>query len=357
MQILDQKTYDFDDVLIRPRHSEISSREEVNTTVSYICKHAGVQIRGCPVIVANMDTCGSINMAKALHEYKIFVALHKYYDPKDLIEFFKTQKSEYSFYTLGISNDDMYKLKHVSGYAPIKRICLDVANGYMYSFLDKIKHTRTLFQDAIIMAGNVATPEGVENIIKAGADCAKCGIANGGYCDSKHKTGIGLRQFTVAQECGQAAQELNALCCSDGGIREIGDICKCLGAGAHFTMCGSLFCGYEECDGEWDYEYKSNISYGSGQEPREIWVKESVPLAEKRKYRLKVYGMSSRAANDKYNGGLKTYRTSEGKEGYVEYKGPVSELAIDIKGGLASCCSYVGVKNLENLYKYCVFTI
>ena len=71
---------------------------------------------------------------------------------------------------------------------------------------------------------------------------------------------------------------------------------------------------------------------------------------------MKIYGMSSKIANDKYFGGLKSYRTSEGKEGWVKYKGSCLDMARDIKGSLARCCTYTNTKNLENLYKNCVFT-
>jgi GMP reductase len=329
MKIEEDIKLDFDDVLIKPQSSEISSRSEVNLIVSYICRHAGRQIRGCPVIVSNLDTTGTISMAKALYAEKMFVCLHKYIPDNDLIQFFNTEQSQYSFYTLGISDEDIEKFKRIKQKSNIQMACLDVANGYLYAFLDKIKYIRTLFPDLIIMAGNVCTPEGVENIIKAGASIAKCGLSNGNFCLTKYKTGIGYKQLSVAIECGQAANALNALCCSDGGCKTPADICKALGGGSHFVMCGKMFAGYDQCDGEW--VEKDGLRY------------------------LKAYGMSSKIANDKYNGGLRNYRTSEGKEELIEYNGDVQDLVLDIKGSLASCCTYTNTKNLENLKKNCVF--
>jgi len=330
MQIDYEIKLEFNEVLIRPKPSELKSRSEVNLNVSYLCKHSNQVILGFPVIVANMSCVGTISMARNLFPHGIFVALHKFIPEDELINFFNSEESKNSFYTIGL-NDDLEKLIRVSNASQhLDKICLDIANGYMYEFLDYIKKIRQKFPNKIIMAGNVATPEGVENIIKAGADIVKCGIGNGNFCETKNKAGVGYKQFSVAVECGQAANELNALCCSDGGCKSPADICKALGAGSHFVMTGGMFAGCDECDSEWKEE--------NGQK------------------KMLMYGMSSRIANEKYCGGLKTYRTSEGKEAWVVYKGKAENVALDIRGGVASCCTYTNTKNLENLKKNCQFT-
>jgi len=322
---------DYDDVYITPKPTELKSRADVNLQVSYITKHSKKRIYGLPVLVANMDKIGVPSMAKALHKYEIGVCLHKHYKQDEIVNFLNDDRSEFSFISSGITNDDFEKLKTIKAFTNKNfNICLDVANGYMYSFLDHIKKTRESFPNHIIMAGNVCTPEGVENIIKAGADIVKCGIGQGSKCDTKNKAGISYKQFSVSLECGQAANELHSLCCSDGGIKTVADICKSLGAGSHFAMCGGLFFGYKENETEW-------IKSGSDK-------------------KMLSYGMSSKKANEKFFGGLQDYRTSEGKEEYVLYKGEVSEIAQDIRGGLASVCTYTNTKNLENLYKNCSFT-
>jgi GMP reductase len=331
MQIENEIKLDFDDVLIKPRPSELKSRSEVNLDVGYLCKHSNRVISGFPVIVSNMSCVGTIPMAKTLYKHNFFVALHKFIEEYRLIEFFNSCESKNSFYTIGM-NDDLEKLDRIiQSSKHINKINIDVANGYMYSFLDYVKKIRQKYPNFIIMAGNVATPEGVENIIKAGADIAKCGIANGGHCDTKNKAGIGYKQFSVSMECGQAANELNALCCSDGGCKSPADICKALGSGSHFVMSGGLFAATDECESEW----------------------KTIDGVKK----MLMYGMSSKVANDKYCGGLKSYRASEGKESWINYKGPVEDVALDIRGGVASCCTYTNTKNLENLKKNCIFTI
>lgn len=340
MTISNEIKLNFSDVLISPKPTEISSRSEVNLEVSYITKHSNRKISGVPVIAANMDSCGTISMARELAKNKMFTALHKFIPVNNVVSFLSDRYhahkySNYVFLTSGnninkLNNTIQAILRYREKYQP--NICLDVANGYMYSFLDTIKRVRNIYSDAIIMAGNVCTPEGVENIIKAGADIVKVGLAQGGLCDTKNKAGIGSPQFSVAKECGQVANDLNALCCTDGGVKTPADICKGLAAGSHFSMCGSIFLGYNQCtDSNWKVDENNN------------------------KISMKAYGMSSKSANDKYMGGLKTYRTSEGKEKWIDYKGCVSELAQDIKGSLASCCSYCNTSRLENLHKNAQF--
>jgi GMP reductase len=328
MRIEEDIKLDFDDVLIKPIPSELESRSQVNLNVSYIGKHSNRIISGFPVIVSNLDSTGTIEMAEALYHHKTYVSLHKYIEFDKLLNWFNKIESKYTFYTVGISDNDFNKLIELSNLTTkLNNISIDTPNGYMYKFLDRIKIVRDRFPNCNIMAGNVITPEGVENIIKAGADIAKCGIASGGLCNTKNKAGVGSKQLSVAIECGQTANELNALACSDGGVKTSADICKALASGSHFLMAGSIFCGYKEC---------SNKPDENGQ--------------------CTIYGMSSKIANDKYNGGLKNYRADEGKVKKIPYKNDsVITLIEDIKGSLASCCTYTNTKNLENLKKNVTF--
>jgi len=164
--------------------------------------------------------------------------------------------------------------------------------------------------------------------------CVENNIAvHNSFCETKNKAGVSYKQFSVAVECGQAASELGALCCSDGGCSTPADICKALGGGSHLVMAGGLFSGVDECESEWQLDEIGN------------------------KKKMLMYGMSSKLANNKFFGGLKEYRTSEGKEGWVDYKGSVKDIIKDIKGSVASCCTYTNTKDLQNLSDNCIFTI
>lgn len=314
-----EKKYGFDEVFIIPSKTDVNSRSNVNLNISYTTKISNQTIQGCPVIVANLDTTGSIQMAKQLYKHKMFVGLNKYLEFNKVKDFFKTNESEFSFYTIGLNGDlDKVKELHETSF---KYLMIDIANGYISDFLKFVEKTRKIFPKLIIIAGNVCTPEGVKYLVEAGADIVKCGIGQGGLCETSAKAGIGYPQFSVAQECGNYARKIGALAISDGGTKTPADICKSLAAGSHFVMCGSIFLGYDECDGEW-----TNDKF------------------------LKAYGMSSKTANDKYNNGLKEYRTSEGvNEKLISHKGKVENLVLDIKGSLASCCSYTNSFNLQDL--------
>ena len=181
MKILEDLKLDFDDVLITPKPSELTSRSEVNLNVAYVCKHSKKMFYGCPIILANMDTVGQIPVAKEAAKENVWTALHKFYDEEALVKFAFNEQDIYKncFISCGISKEEFQRIKGLSQLIHIHSICIDAANAYTYSFLDCIKRIRDLLPDTIIMAGNVCTPEGVENIIKAGADIAKSGIANG----------------------------------------------------------------------------------------------------------------------------------------------------------------------------------
>lgn len=319
----------FDDVYIKPRPSEIDSRKNVDLNVSYITLHSKRRFNGIPVILSNMDTVGQINIAKTVYNHGFWTCLHKFYNEKQLYYHFTSSNFDKSFITIG-PTIDLDFIKDLP--FKINAICIDAANAYLYKFLDFVKIIRDMFPDTILMAGNVCTPEGVENLIRAGTDIVKCGIANGEFCDTKNKAGIGYKQFSVALECGQAANELHALCCSDGGCKSPSDIAKAIAAGSHMVMIGSIFGGVSEAN-------------------ESEWIEKDGELY------MKMYGMSSKFANEKYFGGLQEYRTSEGKEGFVKNKGSANDICLDIMGGLASCCTYSNISRIENLHKNAIFTV
>lgn len=170
----------FDDVYIIPKASELKSRSEVNLDIAYITKHSKKRLYGRPIMISNMDGIGTIEMAEAVYPQRIFTLLTKFEDRKHIANFLRNKESEYTFVSIGESNEDILSLKYIfsdSLYTP--KILVDCANAYRYSFLDSIKRIRDLMPEAVIMAGNVCTPDGVENLVKAGSDIVRCGIANG----------------------------------------------------------------------------------------------------------------------------------------------------------------------------------
>jgi len=285
-------------------------------------------------MASNMDTVGTMKMAEVLHELNMLTCLHKYYPLDQLIDFVTTNPASRSaFYTLGIRDEDFDKLKMFVNKAGDKArlICVDAANGYTKFFVDRVKQVRELCPWAILLAGNVATPEMVQElVIGGGADIVKVGIGPGSVCTTREMTGVGYPQLSAIIECADAAHGNKGHICADGGCRRPGDVAKAFGAGADFVMLGGMLAGTDECEGEW-------------------------VIADGLKQSMKFYGMSSVEAQEKHLGGVKDYSAAEGRCVEASYKGPVAEVLGRVTGGLRSACAYVGADRLKDLPKCCTF--
>jgi GMP reductase len=317
--------FDYCDVLIVPKTSEVKSRKDVSLEVSTKFK-CGREWSGVPVMAANMSTIGTHSMALALAEYKVVTCLKKggeYY--ANFVTSYP-DKEKYVSLSLGLDSESKLFVDTTTISDPTF-VCLDVANGYMKEFHNFTKKVRDKWPTSILIAGNVVTPEGVEALSLAGADLVKVGIGSGSMCLTRRVAGVGYPQLSAVLECAPIAEALGIGIVSDGGIIYPGDFAKAYIGGSAFVMAGGMFSGHDECGGE--------IKHGEHGEIKMIH-----------------YGMSSKTANEKYNGGLSDYRASEGRTVEVPYKGPVKNTIQDIFGGLRSACSYVGAFNLPELYSH-----
>jgi GMP reductase len=167
---------DFKDVLIRPKRSTLRSRSQVSVERKMVFKHSGQEWHGVPVCVANMDTTGTFEMAKALHPQKVITCMHKHYSFDEWVAFAEECPEALPYVTVsaGTSQSDFDMVKAVLGAIPgIRMICIDVANGYSEHFVDTVKAMRQEHPTHTIMAGNVVTGEMVEELILSGADIGK----------------------------------------------------------------------------------------------------------------------------------------------------------------------------------------
>ncbi len=332
MRIDSDPKLDFDDVLIRPKRSEAPSRSAIDLERKHKFLNSGATWKGVPLVASNMDTVGTMAMAKVLGP-EMMVCLHKYYSDEDLIEFFQNDHRTSVFFTLGIKDDEFEKLRRVKQQADVRFVCVDAANGYTRFFVERIKRIREAFSDLTIMAGNVATPDMVQELLISGAaDIVKIGIGPGSVCTTRTKTAVGYPQLSAIIECADAAHGLRGHVCADGGCRYPGDVVKAFAAGADFVMLGGMLAGHDECEGEWIEEDGKRVS-------------------------MKFYGMSSQTALDKYAGGKKDYRAREGKEVVVPHRGPVKETIQEVTGGIRSACAYVGAARLKDMSKCTTFVI
>ncbi len=329
---------DFKDVLIKPKRSNLNSRSEVSLEREVTFKHSPYKWKGVPIMVANMDTTGTFDMAKAVHTHKIFTCIHKYYTLNEWKSFHNSlsftglNDSIYDYIAVssGSKEEDLDKLKSILSEIPnIQFICLDVANGYTEHFVSFVCRVRLLYPDKVIIAGSVATPEMTEELLIKGADIIKVGIGPGSVCTTRKKTGVGYPQLSAIIECADAAHGLNGHILCDGGCTSPGDFGKAFGGGADFIMSGGMFSGHKESGGKL--------------------------IVENGKQYKEFYGMSSSMAMKKHSGGVANYRTSEGKRVLIPYKGEVYNTVLDILGGLRSTCTYVGADKLKHLSKRTTF--
>lgn len=364
-KIINETKLDFDDVLIRPKRSTLSSRSEVCIQREFKFKYSSRKLLAVPIVVANMDTVGTFSMAKTLCKQQAITCLHKHYSIDEYVAFYTDPNilnKDLVFYSIGTSNKDLDKTINVFDQIKQKNfstpnICLDVANGYTEQFVKTLYRLRNLFTDSIIMAGNVVTPEMTEELIIHGqADIVKVGIGSGSVCTTRLKTGVGYPQLSAVMECADAAHALGAHICSDGGCKVVGDICKAFGGNTDFVMLGSIFAGCEECEGEWEYEYRCEIRDDDGRFVQGWWQPlDPQTQSKSRKKNLKYYGMSSKNAMDKYHNGVAKYRTTEGKCVTVPYKGSAEDIIYDIYGGLRSACTYIGADKIKDFGKKTTF--
>ncbi len=358
MRIENEVLLDYSDVLIRPKRSTLKSRSEVslerrtkfrNYEPPFPHNIEDYHYDGVPIMAANMDGVGTMEMADVLATGKIFTCLVKTYTAEELIKYFYgdgLDRTDYVAMSIGTSESDYNKLEQVYEKCEdnLKYVCMDIANGYSDHFAQHVRKVRENFPHLVIIAGNVVTREMTEELILAGADIVKVGIGPGSVCTTRIQTGVGYPQLSAVIECADAAHGLGGHIIADGGCTCPGDIAKAFAAGADFVMLGGMLAGHDEGGGE--VITKSYIT--------NEFIDGNTRKFDKKQF-VQFYGMSSDAANTKHFGGLKDYRSSEGREVLVPYRGSVARTVQDILGGVRSTCTYVGAPTLKQLSKCTTF--
>ena len=358
MRIENEILLDYSDVLIRPKRSTLGSRKEVDLNRSFQFRNYDRDIAdplpddihyyGVPIIASNMDGVGTFAMADKLAEGGMFTCLVKTYSVEELVEYFKgdyNERTSHVAMSVGITESDANKFHRVYAQCGerLKYVCIDVANGYSERFVEYVKQFRKNYPDVVIIAGNVVTADQTQELILNGADIVKVGIGPGSVCTTRIKTGVGYPQLSAVIECADAAHGLGGHIIADGGCTCPGDVAKAFAAGADFVMLGGMLAGHDEGGGEVITKtYETNEIEGNYKKREE-------------KHFVQFYGMSSDAANKKHFGGLKNYRSSEGREVLVPYRGSVANTIQDILGGVRSTCTYVGAATLKQLSKCTTF--
>ena len=333
MRINTEPKLNFDDVLLEPKRSTLSSRKDVDMTRKFTFRNSGKVVNFLPIFASNMDGVGTFSMAKVLQEYKMMTVITK----STTVDQWRTAvgngvRLQSVSVCTGTNKmwdpeaDDYKNMQEVlKSFPDIKFITVDVANAYHENFVDFIKRVRDEFPDKVIIAGNVVTPEMTEELIINGADVVKIGIGPGSVCTTRTMTGVGVPQFSAILDCADAANGVDGHIMADGGCVYPGDIAKAFGGGAHMVMIGGMLAGHDESE---QPVIDGNVEF---------------------------YGMSSDRAREKHGKRKDGYRGNEGRHIKLPYRGPVQPAVEDILGGVRSACTYIGARRLKDMPKCASF--
>lgn len=356
MRIKEEPKLNFEDVLLQPKRSTLSSRRDVEMTRKFTFKNAGKILDFCPIFASNMDGVGTFEMAKALQEHKMMTVITKTTTPEEWRAAAGTGLRMQSVSVCTGTNvmfdpdaPDYANMKEIlKSFPDVKMITVDVANAYHENFVDFIKKIRNEFPDKVIVAGNVVTPEMVEELIINGADIVKIGIGPGSVCTTRTMTGVGVPQFSAIVECADAANGVDGHIMADGGCVHPGDIAKAFGGGAHMVMIGGMLAGHKEGGGK--LITRHTATGGAHKLDNGTYV----PHFEEQQF-VEFYGMSSDRAREVHGKRKDGYRGNEGRLIQMPYRGSVSNTLEDILGGVRSACTYIGARRLKDMPKCASF--
>jgi len=318
-----QTALTFDDVLLVPKMSSITSRSEVDLRINLDPK---IQL-SLPVISSPMDTVTEVNMAVAISKAGGLGIIHRYNSIEQqgkLVTAAKEAGAKFVGAAVGSTGDFYERASELIKWG-VDVVCVDVAHGHHQNVkeaIEKIKNHPSHYAFHL-MAGNVATGKGFQDLSDWGADSIRVGIGGGSICSTRLQTGFGVPNLAAIFDCAQtqAYKSGKTKLIVDGGIKNSGDMVKAFAAGAHFVMCGSMLAGTDESPGE-------TFIDGDG--------------VKMKNYR----GMASREAQTDWRG---KSSAPEGISTFIKHKGSVVPILQDIHGNIQSGYSYAGARNFHEL--------
>ena len=308
----------YDDVLLVPQYSDIRSRDEVDIGGSLALGDHTFDFK-LPIMASPMDTVTASPMATAMAAYGGLGIVHRYNSIEVQCNHVRCVPPQTTVgAAIGAAGDYLERATALYE-AGAAILCVDVAHGHHIMMKEALGGLRRRFGDTVyIIAGNVATLEGYNDLVDWGADSVRCNIGGGSICSTRIQTGHGVPGLQTIMDC--AASGRGAPIIADGGLRNAGDIVKALAAGADFVMLGSLLSATDEAPGD---------------------------VITTRRGKFKSYrGMASRDAQIAWRG-----RTSslEGIATTVPCKGPVGNVLEDLARGIRSGLSYSGARTIAEL--------
>lgn len=312
-----EKGYDFDDVLLVPRVSDISSRDEVD--ISYCLPVNDFKIK-FPLLASPMVGVTNGAFARSLSDLGGLAILHRFYEEedallKDIKENLKPDTKTGWGASTWVNDKELYK--KILQYEP-KILLIDTANGYtrrLHEYCEEVKnYITTNGYITALMAGNVVTRDGCEALVNAGCDLIRVGIGGGSICSTRNQTGVGIPNITALQNCMEIGAPVLVI---DGGIRNPGDFVKAVGAGAVFGLSGKLFA---QC-----YEAPNKGT---------------------------LYGMASRTHMKNSNIEIKSV---EGFDIEIKKQYSLEQFVKEFGYGIKSAGTYLGAKDLDEIYERAEF--
>jgi len=318
----------YDDVNIVPKYSELESRGDVKLNTRFT-KNTEITI---PIVASPMDTVTELDMAREMMELGGVGIVHRFMSIEKQAKMINelcympgtehiiVNKASPRCAAVGVTEDYLERSQEL-----VKNGCnvllIDVAHGHHKLVGEAIEEIKTRLSSVEVIAGSVATGEACEYLCERGADGIRVGIGNGSLCETRIRTGVGIPTVSAIIDCVAVADTYNTPVIADGGIRNIGDVCKGLACGADSVMLGSLLSGTKESPGEIEK---------IGEWPNEKLFK---------KYR----GSASRDSK-------RSDKNVEGNHKVIPYKGKTKRILHDIGDGVRSSFSYVGANNIDEFH-------
>jgi IMP dehydrogenase len=312
----------FDDVLLMPRHSEMSSRRSPQLE-SKVTRNFSLKT---PIISSNMDTITESEMAIKMAQLGGLGILHRFMTPEEQVRQVKLMVEKIKplglpvAASIGVKEEGMRRADMLVD-AGVDILTIDIAHGDSVMMFETLEYVKKKFPKIDVIAGNTASQEGVRGLIEHGADAVKVGIGPGSMCTTRIITGCGVPQLTAVAMCVLEAQKHQVPVIADGGIKTSGDMVKAFAAGAQTVMLGSMLSGCLETPGE--------IEGG------------------RKRYR----GMASKDAQVSWRGELPQGMAAEGEARWVASKGPVENLIHELCGGIRSGMTYLNANTINEIYQ------
>jgi len=312
----------YDDVCLVPQFNNIPSRTEP-TLKTWLTTKTEVEM---PLIPANMDTVIGDDLADIIIENGGCPIFHRFTTLEQQLEWAK-KYGDRCFISCGLN--DLDSTVKILTETDCRGVCIDIAHAHSESMKNFMIELRKNIGDKEIIAGNVCTPMGYQDLVNWGADSVKVGIGAGAICSTRIVTGFGVSQFSAVYECSQIAKKLRVPIIADGGIRGSNDIAKALAGGASTIMAGGIFANtFESSAPKFDYEGETYMKYR---------------------------GQASADFQKDFYGGVKKGTVPEGVDFKKKVTKSAQQIIDEMNGGLRSSFTYGGARNIKEFQRKAEF--